>query len=304
MKRTFKIITVIVVLLALGIPILRYLGGYLYLESENRNFRKMRAAIVVDCKTMPFHCAVRKNSMRMFDDFIAQGEDIETVNLTGESALFWTVSGSEVTSINSPSSRMDAEKRKRYIDKLLAAGANIHTKNIRERSLLHAALGGDLQTVKKLVTAGADVNQLSNDRYYYLDDEPQREWVYPLYVAVRNNDVVKVEYLIQEGAFINKLSMTSSTWLETPLHNSVNRGNLEMTTLLLEAGADPNKLNSTKRTPLFISAPDDKIAIIKLLLKYGANKELTDIQGLTALEYARQYKNTSPETERLLGQYE
>ena len=96
--------------------------------------------------------------------------------------------------------------------------------------------------------------------------------------------------------------MTSSNWFETPLHTSVNRGNLEMTTLLLEAGADPNKLNSIKRTALFISAPDDKIAIIKLLLKYGVNKELTDIQGLTALEFARQYKNTSPETERLLGQ--
>ncbi len=289
MKRVFTVITVIVILFALGIPILRYLGGYLYLESENRNFREMREARVVDCKTMPFHCAVRKNSMRMFDELIAQGEDIEIVNLSGESALFWTVRGSEVTSINSPSSWMDPEKRERYIDKLLAAGASIHTKDIRERSLLHAALGGDLQTIKKLVAAGADVNQLSNDRY-------------PLYVAVRNNDVEKVEYLIQEGASINKLSMTSASGFQTPLHWSVYRGNLEITTLLLEAGADPNKLDFIERTPLFSSAQNEDIAITKLLLKYGVNKELTDKLGNTALEHVRMYKKASQEIERLLGQ--
>tara|TARA_R110002072_G_scaffold182877_2_gene339137 strand:- start:7472 stop:8386 length:915 start_codon:yes stop_codon:yes gene_type:complete len=304
MKRTFTIIIAIVIIFALGVPTLRYLLGYWYVESENRNFRKMRAEVVVDCETMPFHCAVKKDSMKMFDEHIARGEDIETVNLSGQSALFWTVRGSEVTSINSPSLRMDPEKRSRFIDKLLVAGANVQTKDIREKSLLHVALAGDLQTVKKLVTSGADVNQRSNERYYYLDEKPLREWVYPLYVAVSYNDVEKVRYLIEKGASINQESMpfSTATGFETALHMSVRRGNLEITTLLLEAGADPNKLNHIEQTPLFMSASNGDIAITKQLLRYGVNKELTDAQGHTALEHARLYKNTSQESERLLGQ--
>jgi len=262
----------------------------------------MREAVVVDCETMPFHCAVKKDSMQIFDEHIARGEDIETVNLSGQSALFWTVSGSEVTSLDSPGRMMNPEKRHYFIDKLLIAEANVNTKDIRGKSLLHAALGGDLQTVKKLVTAGADVNQRSNDRYYYLDEKPLIEWVYPLYVAVRNNDVEKVRYLIEQGASVNAVSMQSTTGFETALHMSVRRGNPEITTLLLEAGANPNNLNHLEQTPLFTSATNGEIAITKLLLKYGVNKDLTDWQGHTALEHSKLYKNTSQETERLLGQ--
>ena len=259
---------------------------------------------MVDCETMPFHCAVKKDSMKMFDEHNANGKDIETMNLSGQSALFWTVRGSEVTSINSPSSRMDPEKRSKFIDKLLVAGANVQTKDVREQSLLHAALAGDLQTIKKLVTAGADVNQRSNNRYYYLGEKPLREWVYPLYVAVSYNDLDKVRYLIEQGASVSAVSMQSSTGFETALHISIRRENLEITTLLLEAGANPNDLNHLKQTPLFTSATNGEIEITKLLLKYGANKELTDWQGHTALEHARLYKNTSQETERLLGHKE
>jgi len=305
---TISLVAFVVVLALLGV-LINY-GAKWYLESENRNFRKIRAESVVDCETMHFHCAVTKDSIEMFDSFIAQRRDIESKNIVGESALFWTIRGTEATSVDSPGRRMDLVKRSKFIDKLLEAGANVEVKNVREMTLLHAALRSDLQTVRKIVSNGADVNQLSNDQYYYLDSKPKRRWVHPLYVAVRRGDEQAVKYLINAGASIDTLSMSVSDVLETALnlsvsndnlsmtklllkyeanpnlektydgkslgsslHTSVNNNNLEITKLLLEAGADPNAIDFYKRTPLSPTGYDRKPEITELLLSYGARDE-------------------------------
>lgn len=65
-------------------------------------------------------------------------------------------------------------------------------------------------------------------------------------------------------------------------------------TALLERGADPNLGDNEQRTPLFyLSRRGDLAATIKLLIKYGAKMEASDITGLTALSYYAKTRNTA-----------
>ena len=146
---------------------------------------------------MLFHCAIKNDSVQEFDDLVAKGENIEIANKAGQSALFWAVVGSEVSQIDTPKSKIDPVKRDKFITKLLDAGADINTKNVREKTLLHAAVLSDFKTLKKIITADVDVNQRSNDSYYHLGSKPNKRWVYPLYVAVTTNDLEKVRVLIK-----------------------------------------------------------------------------------------------------------
>lgn len=66
----------------------------------------------------------------------------------------------------------------------------------------------------------------------------------------------------------------------TPLITSVIYSNIEMTTLLLQHGADPNLKSGTGLTPLMY-APDPFIA--DLLISYGAYVNIEDNDGNTAL---------------------
>lgn len=272
-----KLIIFLFIAMTMSVIALIVFGPQWYLESENNNFRKMRAEQRIDCKAMPLHCAVKNDSIQKFNNLITNGADIETKNKSGQSALYWTVIGTEIISVDSPGRRMDPIKRDKFITKLLDAGANVKTKNFRGRTLLHAAISRDLETIKKLVEAGADVNERSNASFHYLGEKQKKErWVYPLYVAVENNNVDKVKYLAIMGADINSQSTSGSGVLETALHASVNRNNVVMAELLLKLGANPNIEGSFSGksigTPLAISQRRNFTDMTKLLSAAIANQ--------------------------------
>lgn len=57
--------------------------------------------------------------------------------------------------------------------------------------------------------------------------------------------------------------------------------------LLLEAGAEPNIFfESTSGTPLQIASIRNHTDVVKILLKYGANPNIPNLNGLTALDHA------------------
>jgi hypothetical protein len=80
---------------------------------------------------------------------------------------------------------------------------------------------------------------------------------------------------------------------ETPeIHKAASNGNLQQVKQLLEAGVDPNRLDSSGRTPLHqASSP----AIVRLLIDAGANVKATDKAQVTPLHLA-----THIESARLL----
>ena len=76
----------------------------------------------------------------------------------------------------------------------------------------------------------------------------------------------------------------------TELHKAVNKGDVEATKRLLEAGIDPNARNVAGETPLHIIAEfggQRAEEVVKLLLKAGADVKARDSLGMTPLHRAR-----------------
>jgi ankyrin repeat protein len=167
--------------------------------------------------------------------------------------------------------------------------------------LVFAAREGDLETVKVLVEAGADVNQTT-----------EYGWT-PLLVASNNRNYKVGAYLLEKGA--NPNIANKGGW--TPLYLVTDNRNieggdypvpkpdmdhLEYITLLLNKGADPNmqvKDNTLSRTiftmqwffepgaTAFVrAAQSSDTALMKLLLSHGADPNIPTAFGDTALTVA------------------
>ena len=80
-----------------------------------------------------------------------------------------------------------------------------------------------------------------------------------------------INFLVEQGAAVDQLNHLG----DTPLHESVMRGDVEMVRILLDHGADPNSSDISGYTPLFKCAiytkPDVLHEMYSLLIEYGAN---------------------------------
>lgn len=167
---------------------------------------------------------------------------------------------------------------------------------------LHFAVReGDMDTVRTLVEAGADVNQTSEfgwtplltatqNRFYqigkYLLDhgaDPNISngggWN-PLYIATDNRNIEKGDYPVRQG----------------------DMDHLEFIKLLLDHGADPNILmasstetrtvftnqwlNEDGATPFLRAAQSSDLELMKLLMQHGADPNINTRDGVTPLMLA------------------
>jgi uncharacterized protein len=71
----------------------------------------------------------------------------------------------------------------------------------------------------------------------------------------------------------------------TPLCNAIMKGDIETVKKFIEYGADVDEM-SNGLTPLMFAARYNKVEIIKLLLEKGAEKDIKDERGYTALQFA------------------
>lgn len=167
---------------------------------------------------------------------------------------------------------------------------------------LHFAVReNDLESVKVLVEAGADVNQIS-----------EYGWS-PLLTATQNRFYQIGMYLLENGADPNIAN--EGGW--NPLYIATDNRNIEggdyptrkpdmdhldFIRALLEAGADPNlRMNSSTETrtifthqwlreegatPFLRAAQSSDLDLMKLLLEYGADPNIKTTDGVTPLMVA------------------
>ena len=90
-----------------------------------------------------------------------------------------------------------------------------------------------------------------------------------------------VRYLLNHGANFNN---------EKALEEAVEFNNIEIATMLLQAGANPNKMYNFGRTKTLLGSAidDDNVDMIGLLLQYGADPHLNNDE---AIEYVRESDN-------------
>lgn len=145
--------------------------------------------------------------------------------------------------------------------------------NIDGKSCLNIACElGNYQTIKLLI-----------DNEPTLINIPDGDNIFPIEWAVENGDINIFDFLIKNGAdpYINKDGFNL-------LHLAAYHGRNKIIDRLLSLKINLNEMddNGRGRTPLMWVAEAGNLSTLKHLIKLGANAELKDENGMTALDIA------------------
>ena len=165
----------------------------------------------------------------------------------------------------------------------------------------------DAAVIVQLVNRGFDVNTLDPKGQHglmlaiqepslkvaqALINAPKTEMNYlnasgesPLMMAALKGEAELAEKMVKKGADVNKTG-----W--TPLHYAASNGHIAIIKMLLENHAYIDAESPNGSTPLMMAGMYGSIEAVKLLLDEGADPLLKNLQGLTALEFAKTGKRT------------
>lgn len=159
-------------------------------------------------------------------------------------------------------------------DNLAPKSSKIHGQTLPPRLIglwLHDEAGkGNLETVKALINAGADVN--AQGRFFG----------YALEAAAWNGHKAVVEFLLENGADVNAQGGEYGNALQAAAYKAF-QGVVE---LLLEKGADVNAQGGYAGNALQAASTSGNVAVVRLLLEKGADVNAQGGQYRTALQAA------------------
>jgi ankyrin repeat protein len=155
----------------------------------------------------------------------------------------------------------------------------------QEYPLIIAAEHGDIEKVRELIKAGADVNRGTDDD------------VTALMYAASNGFTGIVRLLVENGADLDAIPWNGITALSGAAINN----NYDIVLYLLQQGADPEIADMQGITPLLYAAAYDFFEITELLLMFGSDPMHADLEGGTPLHAASLY--ASPDIAWLLLDY-
>jgi ankyrin repeat protein len=138
--------------------------------------------------------------------------------------------------------------------------------------LMSAAASGQAKVVEMLIKAGADVNQRDSE-----------DGCTALHYATYCDDSKALEILMQYGAEVDALSFEETA----PLFSATAKENTNALVRLLDAGAEIDR-NSTYGTALHQAATWGRDESVRVLLNAGADRDITDRNGKTALQLAEE----------------
>ena len=133
--------------------------------------------------------------------------------------------------------------------------------------------------VKKYIKDGADVN----------DANDTGESVLAYAIRCRcDNELLMM--LIDNGADIYDFDNEGVSIFDM----SITYDNIEMVKYIIDKGIDVNSTHRrSKFTPLMAAASYGRVSIVKLLIDNGAKKDLLDIKGFSAIDFARKMNKKS-----------
>jgi ankyrin repeat protein len=109
----------------------------------------------------------------------------------------------------------------------------------------------------------------------------------PLIQAARAGSLESITRLLDSGANVNEPGPTGDDWDATPLQHAILARQPGAVRLLLERGADPNRVASPNApAPLLLAAGDTDPTFVNLLLDHGADPAVEDQRGVTPLAQA------------------
>lgn len=230
----------------------------------------------------PLECAIRTRAISLIEMLLNRGADIDYRARPGA---------------NTPLQSAAMVENVEMVQHLLQLGANTNAPAPRRYSkdqevgasrtaLQWAAENGNFQLCQVLVKAGADPNAApaisDSRRYVYVTTS--------LAAAVSSNNHQVVELLLKHGAEVNDKRGT-----RTALETAAKLNNTAITQLLLWAKADPKADDS-----IILAVKNRSIELISMLLQAGADINKIGLKGRNALSAAAK-TNDSNLVKYLLG---
>ena len=165
------------------------------------------------------------------------------------------------------------------LERLVAAGERVNIQDSSSRTPLHVAVYlKHHAAARALLRLGANPNAFDDQRYDILT------------IAAVNNDIEMLNIALEGGA--NPRNVTTFTD-ETALTTAAHLGHVEIVRILIAHKAPLDHVNARGWTALhkavvFGNGGPNHVATVEALVKAGADPDIKDRQGATALTYARQ----------------
>lgn len=165
---------------------------------------------------------------------------------------------------------------------MLGASKNASASGIQQPSVvtpdtpfIEAVRDGDLEALKAALVRGESLD--SRDKL----GSPA------LFVALQFGQHDVFDFLIENGARIRAKDRAGDTLLTLLAGTKL----VNLSSTLLEAGADPDRLGANREPAIIIATRAGQAEMVKLLLDYDADYEATDLTGRTALGIAEQRRD-------------
>ena len=184
---------------------------------------------------------------------------------------------------------------------LLDAGARANEKSKQNQTalLLAASTTGSIETVRLLVTKGADPKAIGAAGRT------------GLIMAANQNDLAMVQFFLDQGVNVNAVDSTDKSG-HTALMAAAAQANTAMVKALIQKGADVNMATTDAatvkngplafkdRTALMMAAPYGSPEMIRTFIDSRANMNARDVAGMTPLMFAVASENQDAEVIRML----
>lgn len=163
------------------------------------------------------------------------------------------------------------------INRLIAAGADLNTRDQSQRTPAHvAAFASHDDALTALANGGADMNALENRVYDVLT------------IAAVANDPEMVSLAMELG---NAPDLITSVYDGTALIAAAHLGHHDVVARLVAGGAPLDHINNLAWTALIEAVVlgdggPDHIKTVQILVDAGANKSIGDRDGVTPLQHA------------------
>jgi len=139
-------------------------------------------------------------------------------------------------------------------------------------SIHEAAADGDLERVKALIAAGADINAKDQEGYM------------PLHAAAQSGHTAVAKFLVVAGADLEAKADDHSF---TPLHVATKAGHTTLVELLIAEGADANAKDVSAKAPLFQAVLSGSTDLVELFIAKGNDVNAkSDYYDWTPLQWA------------------